>query len=215
MAWAHPSRYNFAMSAAQTIASLSPEAYLRGEMTARHKHEYVEGRVYMMAGASNAHNMLAMAFSALMFNKLRGKPCQPFNSDTKLRVRLRGQTRFYYPDGMVVCEANPQTDVYQDRPVIIAEVLSPGTRRADEHEKREAYQSIPTLMTYLMIESSRPRVIVCRRQPDGQFSEELYEGLDATIPLPAIEVSLSVGELYERVQFPVDESVEQADELEP
>ena len=89
------------------------------------KHEYAGGYVYAMAGAKNVHNTVATAFLGLMHAKLRGRPCQPFNSDTKVRIRLATHTRFYYPDGMVVCEPNADDEEFQDRPVVIAEVLSP------------------------------------------------------------------------------------------
>jgi Uma2 family endonuclease len=189
------------MSVATKIELISPSDYLAGELDARRKHEYAAGRVYMMAGGRNQHNAVAMAFLGTMFLKLRGKPCQPFNSDTKVRVRSQGDTRFYYPDGMVVCEPNAASETFQDRPVVIAEVLSPRTRRIDEVEKREAYLTIPTLSAYLMIETTLPRVVAHERAADGQFAVQVYEGLDASIDLPAIGTSLTLAELYERVDF--------------
>jgi Uma2 family endonuclease len=189
------------MTAAKKIEPVSVEDYLAGELLAERKHEYMAGRVYMMAGAKNVHNTVAMDFCGLVHAQLRKRRCQVFNSDTKVRVRLATHTRFYYPDGMVVCEPNPPGDTFQDRPVAIAEVISEGTRRIDEGEKREAYLDIPTLSAYLLIETRAPRVVLLRRTEAGGFAEELYEGKDAVIPLDAINVSLPLAELYERVDF--------------
>lgn len=188
------------MSAAKPIELISVEDYLAGEETARQKHEYSGGRVYMMAGASNLHNGISVALILALGTRLRGQRCQPFNSDTKVRVRLGADTRFYYPDGMVVCEANPPTDSFQDRPVVIAEVVSPATRRIDEGEKLDAYLTISSLRNYLLIEAASPRVIVYERAGD-RFVPHVYEGLDAAVPLDAIGVELPLAELYERIDF--------------
>jgi Uma2 family endonuclease len=101
---------------------------------------------------------------------------------------------------MVVCEPNPPDASYQDRPVVIAEVVSEATRRIDEGEKREANLTIPTLAAYLIIETDRPRVAVHRRTDSG-FIAEAYEGTAAVIVLDAIDVELPLAELYERVEF--------------
>src|SRR4051812_8430463 len=134
---------------------LSVEEYLAGERRAKKKHEYAGGQVYAMAGGKNVHNAIATNFLGVMHAKLRGRPCQPFNSDTKIRIRQATQTRFYYPDGMVVGEPNAPDDVFQDRPVVIAEVLSVKTKRTDEGEKCDAYLTIPTLAAYLLVETER------------------------------------------------------------
>lgn len=188
------------MSAAKKIELLSVDDYLAGERVAKKKHEYAGGYVYAMAGAKNVHNTIATGFLGLMHGKLRGRPCQPFNSDTKVRIRMATHTRFYYPDGMVVCEPNAPDEEFQDRPVVIAEVLSVKTRRTDEGEKRDAYLTIPTRSAYLLIERDRPRVVVHHRTPEGFVARE-YDGLEASIPLDAIGTDLALRELYERVDF--------------
>jgi Uma2 family endonuclease len=185
---------------ATKVKLLSVADYLVRERAAKRKHEYAGGYVYAMAGGKNVHQTIATAFVGILFGKLRGRPCQPFNSDTKVRIQLATQTRFYYPDGMVVCEGNPPNDEFQDRPVVIAEVLSVTTRRIDEGEKLDAYLTIPTLSAYLMIEAERPRVVVYHRTPEG-FVPHVYEDKDATIPLEAIGTELPLAELYERVDF--------------
>jgi Uma2 family endonuclease len=194
------------MTAAKQIELVSVDDYLAGELVSDIKHEYSAGYVYAMAGARTGHNRVAGNFFAAMHSRLRDGPCEPFTSDMKVRVPFPTHTRFYYPDGMVVCEPNPPDSTYQDRPVVIAEVISEATRRIDEGEKREAYLTIPTLMTYLLIETDRARVVVHRRTDSG-FVAEAYEGTEAVIPLPAIDTELPLAELYERVEFstPIEE----------
>ena len=193
------------MSAAKQMELISVEDYLTGELDSEIRHEYLGGFVYAMAGARTVHNRIATNWLLAIGQKLRGKPCEPFNSDMKVRVPLPTHTRFYYPDGMVVCDPNPDDATFQDRPVVIAEVVSESTRRTDEVEKRDHYFTISTLMAYMVIETDRPRVVVHRRIDDSFFAE-VYEGLEAVIPLEVIETELPLAELYERVNF---EDVEQ------
>src|SRR5688500_9697909 len=117
------------MSAAKKLDPITIEDYLAGELISPIKHEYLGGVVYAMAGARNMHNLIATNTLVALGTRLRGKSCRPYNSDTKIRVRLATQTRFYYPEVSVVCRPNPQDDSFQDEPVVIVEVLSRKTRR--------------------------------------------------------------------------------------
>lgn len=110
--------------------------------------------VYTMAGARNRHNQVAGNIFLEAGSQLRGRACQPFNSDTKVRIRHGSDVRFYYPDAMVVCEPNSLDDVFQDRPVVLFEVLSESTARTDREEKRCAYQTIPSLRAYVLWKAS-------------------------------------------------------------
>jgi len=179
---------------------VSPADYLASELESDIKHEYLGGVVYAIAGSRNAHNLISTNFLALMHAGLHGSPCEVYGSDTKIRIQLPTHVRFYYPGGSVVCEPNPQDETFQDHPVVVAEVLSPGTRRIDEGEKREAYLTIPSLRVYLLIEQEAPAATVFRRTEQG-FVREIYEGLEAMVPLPEVDCQLPLSGLYERVKF--------------
>ena len=125
------------MSAVLKWNLVSVDDYLAGELESPVKHEYLGGVVYAMAGARNLHNRIATNALGTLHSRLRGQPCQPYNSDTKIRIRLPTQTRLYYPDASVICRPNPDDDSYQDEPAAIVEVLSRRTRRIDEGELRE------------------------------------------------------------------------------
>jgi Uma2 family endonuclease len=179
---------------------ISVSDYLKGELASPIKHEYVDGFVYAMAGARNIHNAIAGNTLGSLFIRLRGGKCRVWNSDTKVRIRLPRRIRFYYPDASVVCRPNSRDDRYHDRPVVIAEVLSQKTRRTDEGEKKQVYLMIPTLAVYLLIEQDYPAVAAYRRTKKG-FVREVYEGLDAIIPLPEIGTELPLAEIYEDIEF--------------
>lgn len=190
------------MTAARRINLISVDDYLAGELVSPVKHEYLGGVVYAMAGAANAHNLIASNALGTLHARLRGKPCRAYNSDTKVRVRLPTHVRFYYPDFSVVCRPNPPTDSFQDEPAVVVEVLSDSTRRTDEGEKRDAYLTIPSLRAYLLVEPDAPAVVAYRRAGQ-EFVREVYLGLDAVVPLAEVGADLPLAEVYESVDFPL------------
>lgn len=108
--------------------------------------------------------------------------------------------RFYYPDVQVVCDPNPGTDVFQDRPVLIVEVLSPSTRLYDLDEKLNAYLMIPSLKCYLILEQHQPIATATFRDGDSTLQQQ-YQGIGAVIDLPFLQVSLALSAIYEGVEF--------------
>ena len=184
------------MSTASELNLVSVEDYLSAERNSSIKHEYLGGVVHAMSGGRNRHNLVASNTLLALGSRLRGKGCRAFNSDTKIRIRLPGQTRFYYPDVSVVCRQNPLDDVFQDQPVLIVEVLSDSTRRTDLGEKAEAYQSITTLETYLLIEP-RTHAVIALRRGDAGFERKVYKGMSEVVPLPHLGIELPLSEIYE------------------
>jgi len=188
------------MSTARQPNLISVEEYLDGELASEIKHEFVAGVVHAMAGASNAHNIIATNLLRSVGNQLEDSPCREFNSDTKVRVRTASGFRFYYPDAQVVCKPNPQSDSFQDSPVVIVEVLSDSTRRTDEEEKREYYCSIASLNTYIMLEQAKAQAFVFYRTETG-FERRVFDDPNAIIELSDPEMKLSLTEIYRDVEF--------------
>ncbi len=197
------------MSTAKKLNLVSVEDYLAGELMSPVKHEFMGGVVYAMAGARNLHNVLAGNVYGALYVRLRGRPCRPFNSDTKIRIHLPGHLRFYYPDASVICRPNPQTDSFQDEPAVLFEVLSRSTRRIDEGEKKDAYRTIPSLGVYVLIEQETAAVVAFRRTADG-IVREVYQGMDAVLPLGEIGIDLPLAEIYEAVEFAPEPEEDQA-----
>lgn len=182
------------------MALISPEDYLAAEKDSPIKHEYLGGVVHAMAGAGTRHNHIAGSAFLSLGTQLRGKSCFPISSDTKIKIDTGNQTRFYYPDAGMVCESNPDEDHFQEKPVLIIEVLSHSTRRTDQSEKKDAYLLIPSLKAYLLIETDRPEVTVYERK-NGHFVASIYNDLADLIAFPDLAVSLPLADLYERIDF--------------
>jgi len=171
---------------------ISEDEYLEGELISEVKHEYIDGHVYAMAGASRNHERIAGNIYRQFGNYLQGKPCEPFSSDIKIKVG----SKFFYPDVMVVCDEQSSHEYYTESPVIIVEVLSKSSRRIDETTKRIAYQSIPCLKEYVLIEQDFVDVEICRKS-EGWVSRHFFWG--DSVYFEAVELTLTVAEIYDRV----------------
>lgn len=191
------------MSSAERPEYFSVDDYLNLEEQAQSKNEYVDGWIRAMSGATLRHNMVSVNALVSLATLLKGNPCRPFNSDTKVRIHRAGMKRFYYPDLQVVCKSNEPTSVFQDQPVLIIEVLSPSTRRYDLDEKMAAYLTIASLEYYIALEQHQPIAIVMSRTADG-FLREVIEGIKTDIKLPVLECTLSMREIYEGIEFTAD-----------
>lgn len=200
------------MSNAPKSVFVSAEDYLLSEENARNRSEYIEGWVRAMSGGTVRHNQVKVNCTYHLMRQLKGKPCRPFDSDMKLRIRGKS-TRFYYPDLQVVCDSNSSTEHFQDSPVLIVEVLSPSTRQYDLDEKLNAYLQIDTLECYIVLEQHTPYAIVLRRAPHG-FLRETYDGLDSVIMLPFLGVTLALRDVYDGVEFSATCVQEQDEEYE-
>jgi Uma2 family endonuclease len=188
------------MDAISSTKLISVADYLAGELTSQSKHEYLGGVIYAMAGARNVHNRIAGNIFGSLHAQMRGKPCQPYNSDTKIRIQSATHVRFYYPDVSVVCQSNSPDDSFQDQPVVVVEVLSRKTRRTDEGEKKDAYLTVPSLAVYLLVEQEAA-VVTAHRRTERGFVREVYEGIDAKIPLAEIDTKLTLADIFEGVEF--------------
>lgn len=160
------------MKSFQKVSRLSAEEYLALESASELRHEYVQGAIYAMVGATARHNLISLALASQLREHLRGKNCQVFMSDMKVRV---GPV-FYYPDVMVVCAPVAPTSLFQDSPVFIAEVLSDSTEAKDRLEKLVAYQSLPSLQEYMLLAQDQVRIDLYRRQEQHWQLESVGRG---------------------------------------
>ncbi len=176
---------------------ITPEEYLEGERLATIRHEYVDGRVYAMAGASDDHNRIAGNIFATLHAALSGKRCEPFINDMKVKIPPAFADVFYYPDVLVACAPKDDAKYYRERPAIIFEVISPDTERTDRREKAIAYRQISTVKVYVLVEQDRMAVTLQRRATKG-WSNETVEGPNALLKLPEISVEIPLKRIYQR-----------------
>ncbi len=183
------------MALNQQLSFISEQDYLAGELISKVKHEYINGDVYAMAGASKNHDKIAGNIFAKFHLHLEKTGCTPFSSDVKVKV----ENDYFYPDVMVVCDEKTDHEYYTESPIIVVEVLSKATRRTDQTLKRQAYQRLPSLEEYVLIEQDLVDVEFCRRANHWQ-PEHYYLG--DVIYFSPIDLHLPVEAIYARVFNP-------------
>jgi len=172
---------------------LSVADYLAGEQASQVRHEYVDGAVFAMGGASDRHNLVAGNLHTLLNTRLPER-CQVFMSDMKVRIRTTEQDVFYYPDVVVSCDPTDRERYFREQPVLVAEVLSASTERVDLFEKLFLYQRLESLQEYLIIAQDFREVRVFRRT-DRWRPRLLTEG---ELRLESVDLTLGLDELYRR-----------------
>lgn len=177
---------------------MSVEDYLRSEKISSTKHEYIEGEVFAMAGSSDNHNFIAGDIYAALLIHLRNSDCQPFIGDIKVRVR---QDVYYYPDVLVSCEQNPENPYFRNEPILIVEILSKSTARVDTLEKVFAYQQIPSLQEYVVVDQYRMEVQIHRRQENGGWITYFFNESDDIVEFKSVDLTIPLPEIYRRVTF--------------
>jgi Uma2 family endonuclease len=171
---------------------LTFEEYLEFEMASPLRHEFVDGEVYAMEGASRRHHDIAGNVYARLRLAAAGGPCKVYFQVVKLRI---GDDA-YYPDVMVTCSASDTHSHMVLYPCLIVEVTSPSTARIDRTNKLHAYRGIPSLQAYLIVEQAWRRVVRHWRDATGAWQHEDLQG-DGTITLFCPETLLTLDQICE------------------
>ena len=164
------------------------------------RHEYVDGEVFAMVGASLNHNLILVNLTAGLHAQTRERPCYIYVND--LKVRIEAADAVTYPDLSALCGRPELYDERRDvllNPQLIVEVLSPSTEAWDRGGKFAIYRQIPSLEEYLLVSQDRPLVERYRRQGDGEWLLSDFRGMEAVVELASIQCSLVLAEVYAKV----------------
>lgn len=181
---------------------ITPAEYLEGERVSEIRHEYVDGKIYAMSGASAAHNEICFDITAALKNHLKGSPCRVFMENVKVELSDDLGNAFYYPDVFVTCEPSEIDTHVMREPKLIVEVISPSTARHDRGEKLAAYKRIPSVEEIVIVEQEWPEVFVTRRA--DKWKRHLYTQMDSYIELQSIDLKIKVEHFYQSNPFPDD-----------
>jgi Uma2 family endonuclease len=185
------------METVENRAHLSVEDYLEGERRSEIRHEYLGGAVYAMAGTSREHNLISLNIASALRSHLRGRPCQVFVADLKVRLQVASDEIFYYPDVMVTCDPRDTERYFNRFPKVLIEVLSPETERTDRREKFLSYTQIETLEEYVLVAQDKMEVTVFRRA--NQWRPEVVKTPDEALRLASVDFALPLSAVYEDV----------------
>ena len=181
-------------------ARLNIDEFFAWEENQPDRHELVDGfPLDMMAGARNSHNDVVINVLGELRARLRGGPCRSFNGDSAVETKP-GQIR--RPDAGVECGPRRVGAVMARNPRVIAEVLSPSTRDFDTYRKTEEYKLIPGLERIMLIDPNKAEIFMWSRNSAREWDESTVRGLDATVDMPEIGISLPLDEIYRDIEFP-------------
>ncbi len=189
---------------AKKLSRLTVEEYLSIEEADQKKYEYHDGHIYAMAGGTLNHGLICGNIHGELRNGLRGMKdnCRAMTSEIK--VHVQSENSFVYPDAMVICgdiltsEQNKNAVI---NPLIVVEVLSKSTSSYDRGDKFYLYRQIESLQEYILIEQEKALVEIYRRE-SGLWKITRIKGLENSITLPSIDLQISMGAIYQDVNFP-------------
>jgi Uma2 family endonuclease len=187
------------MTASKSHAYFTPEQYLEIERISPIKHEYIDGQIIAMAGATKAHVIITGNLSALLLNHLRGKGCIPYATDMK--VRLPESRLFYYPDLAVTCDDDDKNsdEDFIRHPKLLIEVLSDATEAFDRGDKFADYKAIARFEEYALIHQNQILVERFHRKADNLWVPTIYRTGDR-VEFTSIQFSCPISDLYENLE---------------
>jgi Uma2 family endonuclease len=181
---------------------MSETEYLEFERQSEFKHEYINGEVFAMAGASYEHSLICGNLMAILKPLLRRQGCQVHDSNFRLKVEATGLLT--YPDLSVICGGVQMAEGMFDtliNPILLIEVLSPSTKKYDRTEKFSDYRKIPSFKEYVLVAQDKAHIERYLRRGDGIWELKEVEGLDAKLELSSIGLTLALADVYEEVSF--------------
>ena len=184
----------------------TPAEYLALERAAEVKSEYLNGEIFLMSGASRRHNVIVTNIVRELSAQLRGRPCETYAID--MRVRVSDAGLYTYPDVVAVCGEPMLEDRHLDtllNPTLIVEVLSPSTEAYDRGRKFEFYRKLPSLREYLVVSQDAAHIDRFVVDDFGRWTLTDASGLDATLDVVSVDCALRLADVYERIEFEADE----------
>ncbi len=170
------------------------------DMPADEKWELIGGRVIRgMVGARWEHKRIVQNITVAMMNdfRRRGSSCRPFDETFWLKEKLLGLQVF--PNVMVRCGPLESGAVHLSDPVVIIEVLSPGTEARDRHEKWALYQKLDSVKHYVLVARDKAHIEVFSRGEAEWSGFQVLEGLEPSLNLPAIGFEMPLADVYRDV----------------
>lgn len=187
---------------AQEKPSLNPEDYLTIERQAEEKSEFVDGEIFLMAGASKEHNTITVNLVIELGGQFKQRPCQVFSNDMRVSINVEGN--YVYPDVLALCDEPEFDDAHKDNllnPALIIEVLSESTETYDRGRKFELYRQLSSVQEYLLITQDRYHIEHYQRQADGAWLLREYNEPADVLQLNSVDATLCLADVYARLIF--------------
>lgn len=182
--------------------TLTPEKYLEIERAAEFKSEFHDGEMFAMAGTNRRHSFIVGDFGGALRTRFKGGACEVHT--TEIRVRVKEDGLYTYPDVVAVCGRPEFLDETEDtllNPQLIIEVLSKSTEDYDRGKKFLLYRGLESLREYVLVRPDAPHIEQYQKEDSFRWTMVETIGLDRTIHLTSVGCDIPLTEIYERVEF--------------
>ena len=181
---------------------MTVEEYLVFEEKSKIKHEYMDGEIFAMAGATRRHNLVTTNAARILGNQLEEKDCEVYSSDFRVKIR---DNHNVYPDVVIACGEIEvvDKDLTLVNPTVVIEVLSKSTEKRDRGDKLEDYFKIESVKDYILIAQDKIKVEHYHRQSNNKWLLEIYENLEDLLVLDSIDCKIPLKLIYLKVKFPL------------
>jgi Uma2 family endonuclease len=185
----------------QTKSKITAAQYLTAQRTSDVKHEFFDGAICAIAGASKKHNQLCSNLVRILGNELLHKPCSVYASD--MRVKSEGANKYSYPDVVATCQDENFEDDQEDtllNPLVIIEILSDSTEGYDRGDKFFHYRQIDSFIEYILVSQKSTHVEKYVRQADNTWLYSEFKSINDKLTLSSINCTISLTDIYHRVK---------------
>jgi len=169
------------------------------------KHELIDGHIAAMTGGTKAHNLIALG----LFTEIDAQKdtrCRLYVADVKLRIdkdhNENNKDNSTYPDVMLAC-SEEDSDLYEENPLLIAEVLSDSTARKDKTSKKEKYLRLPSLFAYIVL-SQTEIIMTLHQRKNEKWIENVFLGKDTEVEIELgtehKPIKLNLGKIYKYLE---------------
>ncbi len=155
------------------------------------RFELVQGEVIMMSPETNRHldvkSEAWLAFRTAL-KKAKSK-CRAVADGAGVRI---DESTVREPDFSVQCAHRDPDSVLLNEPIIVAEVVSPSSKRSDSGSKVAEYFRVASIQHYLIIDPYISAVILHSRDADGgDLHTRFFKNGEIELTPPGILVSVS------------------------
>jgi Uma2 family endonuclease len=180
---------------------ITQEEYLAIERAAEIRHEYYNGEMFAMSGATRAHNVIATNILRRLLEQFEGRDCEAYVAN--MRVKVDRKELYTYPAVVATCDPKFEDDIFDTliNPLVIVEVLSKSTEDYDRGTKFEMYRRLDTLQDFVLVAQDKMHVEHFPRQPDGRWILEEFDSPERTMAFETSNCILQVEEVYRRISF--------------
>ncbi len=162
------------------------------------RYEFDGFQPVAMTGGTNNHSAICQNIWFALRTRLRGTNCEVLGPDAGLAT-VGDAVR--YPDALVTCAKFPGSALLVPGAIIVFEVLSPTSGRADRIDKLREYRAVPSIRRYVILEHLSADLTAFSRVDGTADWTAIALTVDETLDMPELGIAIPVHEFYESVDL--------------